>query len=233
MRAAKEGVSEWKNLEIVMVRTQNLVSNMDAKARGRLTNYVRDIAAETGARQGNVAQSSFTAMSGGARDQVLKEVMLLAAQSEIAYGMNASLTAGRIMQGAKQTGLSPGGWYDAAITGADIGQTDITKLSKEAAKTTTGAKMLGIDQRENLGLLGFSTLYTGSTPEAATQLKALYGQATKEDSPFAKEFKKTTGTAFMEAVQQDGFINALERIFDCRSYYARCETNRAFPWGMV
>ena len=214
VRAAKEGVSEWKNLEIVMVRTQNLVSNMDAKARGRLTNYVRDIAVETGARQGSVAQSSFTAMSGGARDQVLKEVMLLAAQSEIAYGMNASLTAGRIMQGAKQTGLSPGGWYDAAITGADIGQTDITKLSKEAAKTTTGAKMLGIDQRENLGLLGFSTLYTGSTPEAATQLKALYGQATKEDSPFAKEFKKTTGVAFMEAVQQDGFINALERAFD-------------------
>ena len=211
--AAKRGISEWRDFEIQLRRTQNIVSDMTDAARDDLGRFARSVAVETGASLREVTGSTFTAMSGGARGQTLRDVVRYGAQTNIAYGLDATMAAGRIMQGVTQTGLAPLAWLDAAVAGADIGQTDFRKLSKEAAKTTTGARLLGIDQRENLGLLGYSTLFAGETSEAATQLRALYAQATKEDSPFAKEFRKTTGNAFLDAVSSRGFIGALSDAF--------------------
>lgn len=212
-RGVRVAISEFEQFDIKLVRTQNIVDNMTNRMRNQLGEYARMQAATIGAPGQSVFGSTFTGMSGGVRGSGLRDVIRLGAQANIAYGTDPTETVMRLTQAMAQTKLNARDAMNAMVVGADIGQTDFGQLAANLSKTTVGARLLGIDQRANIGMLGAGTMFAPSTAEAATQQKALYAQAIKEDSPFAKEFKKTTGIAFLEAVQSEGFIMALSTAF--------------------
>ena len=215
--AAQKGIrvaiSEFEQFDIKIVRTQNLVNNMTNDMARNLGEYARLQATSTGAPRQSVFGSTFTGMSGGARDAALRQAIRVGAQANIAYDTAPTEAVMRLTQVMAQTKLGAREAMEAMVVGADIGQTDFGQLAANVAHTTVGARLLGIDQRENIGILGTGTMFAPSTAEAATQQKALYAQAVNEASPFSKEFKKVTGTAFLEAVRNDGFLQALAHAF--------------------
>ena len=211
-----QGVQALKDFQAEMLQVQYLYRDMDRAGRQWLESQARSISGIAGIGELQASQLFFRLGSTGTERQDLLREGLPIARAAAALQTDPGGLALAAGQGANLAGMSRTDYLNLLISTAQVSTSDIEGLRALAPRVLAGGNVAGLAGEDTLGLLAFATQAAGSPEEASTGLAALFAEAVKSDSKFGKEFTRTFGQSFSDAIAgrgATGFIAELERAY--------------------
>ncbi len=215
MGAAIKAAKDYQ-LELVKLNTLVGISTEQIEA---WDDQMRQIAITTGQSARDVAKAMFAITSGGARGQKAIELLEISAKaSAIGLGDMTSLgrTAGAMLQGFADVGLTASGAMDVLVATVREGNLEATSLSGAFSRVLGPAKALGSSVQDIGAFMATFTRLGGSTEEAATGLLNVFNLLIKppDKARAAMEQYGISVERLRGIIREDGLQPALQALVE-------------------
>ena len=192
-----------------------LLPNMNQEAMDKMTADVNEFTANFGISAEEAIPALYNAISAGVPAENVFTFLETAAQTSI--GGVTDLTSAvdvltSVVNAYGENNLTTADAADVLFTGVKMGKTTIGELSSNMSKVAPLAASMGLSLDQVVAGLDSMTMQGEGTAEAATKLKGMLAELTKEGSQADTVFRDLAGKGFKQFIQEGGTLEQALKI---------------------